>query len=1032
MQSLRILSVEPTVFFTRAAGDVLRQRVRLAVDSEAGRADVALAMRAGGLAERLPLPPLSAGVNALEVDLPDLRAPVPLQLGLLAGGTLRDEKTFDWQPTRHWEVHLMHYAHHDLGYTDLPVDVWREHAAILDDVVRYCDDTADWPDESQFRFVAEQAWSLVSYLESRPPAAVDRLVDAIRRGQIEVTALFANQITELCGTEELIRLLYPSFALKRRYGIDIAAAEHNDIPGFAWGLAGVLAGAGVRYFSPGIPRWYHRDVHQLWDEQAVLSLDRPGAFWWQAADGARVLVWLKSHGSDEWLPTSYEGALRDLPDMLAGLEAQGYACDLVSYMLRGGWRDNAPAVPTYAAIARRWNECWAYPRLVNSTYGRFLSRFEARWGGALKTLRGEAPGTDYPLAATCTPLETGVNRQAHDWLLSAEKWAALASLATDYAYPRAALDEAWRNALCFDEHCWGMANPGGPAQDACASEKTTFAYRAAALAHDVLLKAANRIADAVSYPDDAVCLTVFNPFSWQRTDVVRAPLRPWSPRGMPMHWQAPHRPGDGPIQVAADAIGRSMFAPPASLLEQPFQLIDEATGAPVAYQLSRATDARAPRPWAAERAAMGKVDARYQLELVFVAEDVPPVGYKTYRVVPCPEWPDFAGGATAAAQAVDNRFFRLELDPRTGAVTALIDKACGRDLVDRGARHGFAQVLARRCETAEEEGAAIASVALAETGPLFSTLRLAGRVEGCPSLTQDITLYHTLNRAEVALRLVRDSTPNLELACAFPFLVEQPRFRYESCAAVVEPLRDQLPGSNTDYYAVQHWVEVSNARHGVVWSSVDAPMASFGGWWPGYLSGAHHGVTPPGYGHPFLKPGELAHGHLYSLLMTHNYRTNFLNARAGESLFRFAFTARGPAAGPQPVSAGAFGWGAADPLLGVWMKGPPAGGTPAGGTPASGTPAGLATSASFCRIDTPNVMLLAWKRAEDGDGFILRLIETEGRETEATVTLPALRIGRAWRADLVESGQAPLPHEARAVRLRLGPFAIATVRVAPA
>ncbi len=43
--------------------------------------------------------------------------------------------------------------------------------------------------------------------------------------------------------------------------------------------------------------------------------------------------------------------------------------------------------------------------------GPILSRFEARWGGALKTLRGEAPGTDYPLAATCTPLETGVNRQ---------------------------------------------------------------------------------------------------------------------------------------------------------------------------------------------------------------------------------------------------------------------------------------------------------------------------------------------------------------------------------------------------------------------------------------------------------------------------------------------------------------------------------------------------------------------------------------------------------------------------------------------
>ncbi len=309
----------------------------------------------------------------------------------------------------------------------------------------------------------------------------------------------------------------------------------------------------------------------------------------------------------------------------------------------------------------------------------------------------------------------------------------------------------------------------------------------------------------------------------------------------------------------------------------------------------------------------------------------------------------------------------------------------------------------------------ITSVALAESGPLYATLRLTGRVAGCPSLTQDLTLYHTLARVDTATRVLRDATPNLELACAFPFLVEDPRFRYESCAAVVEPLRDQLPGSNTDYYAVQHWAEVSNARHGVVWASVDAPMAAFGGWWPGYLSGAHHGVRPPGYGHPFLTAGELTRGHIYSLLMTHNYRTNFLNARAGESLFRHAFTTRGAAAA-------AFGWGVADPLLAVWMKGPSVGG-PRGG---------LSTSASFCRIDAPNVMLLAWKRAEDGDGFILRLIETEGRAAEATVTLPALRIRRACRTDLVEADQAPLLCDAHSVRLGLGPHAIGTIRVVAA
>lgn len=1015
-----IQKVEPTVFFVRD-GNTLRQQVRLTFESAASVPDATLSVRARDVDEWLALPPLGAGLTGVDVHLPDLRTPQPVTLRLLAAGAIQDEQTVDWQPVRHWEVYLMHFSHHDLGYTDLPADVLREHAAILDDVVRYCDETASWPDDSRFRFVAEQAWSLVQYLETRPPGDVQRLIDAIRRGQLEVTALFANEITELCGHEELIRLLYPAFELKRRFGVDITVAELNDIPGFSWGLANVLAGAGVRYFSPAIPRWYHERVHNLWDEDAVLSLARPGGFWWEGVDGSRLLVWYKSHGMGEWLPTSYECAVRELPAMLAQLDHDGYAYDMVSYMLRGGWRDNAPAVPTYARIARQWNDQWAYPRLINATYGQFLARFEQRWGGTLRTLRGEAPGTDYPAAATCTPQETATNRRTHDGLLSAEKLATLATLLTDHAYPRATLHDAYRHTLFFDEHCWGMANPGGPAQDACVSEKAGFAWRAAALSHDVVLKAANRMADAISYPEAGVYLTVFNMHSWERTDVVRVPLRPWSPRSTPMHWQAPARRGDGPLQVSADAIGRAMLEPPAALFENPFRLIDEATGQSVAYQISRVTDPQSAQPWAAERVAMGKVDGRYQDELVFLATGLPPVGYKSYRIVPCDAWPHFEAGAIATANGVENCFFHLEVDARRGAVTSLLDRSQGREMVDRAAPHGFAEVIARDCETARQEGVRVSQTALVESGPVFSTLRLRGSLPGCPSLTREITLYHTVKRIDVALRLLRDSTPNLELYCAFPFQVADSQaepgpglhFRYEAADTVMEPLRDQLPGSNTDYYAVQHWAEVSSASCRVVWTPIDAPMVEFGGLWPGYVSGAHHGVTPPGYGHPFLKAGELKTAHLYSLLMYNNFRTNFVNVHAGESLFRYSFTVLSSERADGQVQA--FGWGAADPPVAVWMKGP--------------QPGPLPGAASFCRIDAPNVMLLTWKQAEDGEGFILRLIETAGKKTDVTMTLPSLEIARACRTNLVEFDGEALDSSAHAVRLPLEPYSIATVRI---
>jgi len=277
-----------------------------------------------------------------------------------------------------------------------------------------------------------------------------------------------------------------------------------------------------------------------------------------------------------------------------------------------------------------------------------------------------------------------------------------------------------------------------------------------------------------------------------------------------------------------------------------------------------------------------------------------------------------------------------------------------------------------------------------------------------------VTLYHTLKRIEVSLRILRDSTPNLELYLAFPFSVPEPRFRYEASGTVIEPLRDQMPGTATDYYAVQHWVEVQNSDLGVVWGAVDAPMVEFGGLWPGYVSGAHHGVTPPGYGHPFLRPGELKKGHIYSLLAYNNFRTNFINVHAGEALFRYAFSTRND---QQPTAwAREFGWNAANPPITVWMKGP--------------KPGALAPSASFCQIDAPGVMLLTLKQAEDGDGFVLRLVETDGNGAEVTVTLPILRILRAYQANLVEENASPLAHTLHTVRVGMKPFSTMTIRLA--
>lgn len=598
-------------------------------------------------------------------------------------------------------------------------------------------------------------------------------------------------------------------------------------------------------------------------------------------------------------------------------------------------------------------------------------------------------------------------------MLTAEKLSSIAALVANYDYPQAQIDAAYHEVFCFDCHCWGMSQPGGPAQDANWAEKGTFAYRGAALAHDLVIKASNKVVDAIHFPEEGVHLTLFNSLSWQRDEMVRVPLRTWQPHGKSIYWRPPQHPEDGPTLAFGSAVGRSIFDPPLDLFENPFQIIDMESGESIPYQLATLTDSQAAVPWAAERFALGKVDPRYLCEIVFKAEDLPPLGYKSYRIVSCAEWPQFRSTASINQQCLENRFLRLQFDPKSGLPTSLFDKELGQQLIDPEAAHGFGQLLGRWCETGSIEPGRVVDWQLVEDGPIYTVVRLKGEGPGCPAWTQEILLYHNCKRIDFNVRLLRDSTPMLELFYAFPFQVKSPCFRFEAVDTIIEPIHDQLPGTNTDYYAVQHWATVHNDRWGITWTSPDAPMVELGGLWPGYVSSAHHGVTSPGYGHPFLQAGQLQESHLYSLFMYNNFRTNFINVHPGEILLRYSFTSH--VGDWQSGPARDFGWGVANPPLPVWKQGAQIGSLP--------------PQASFCQIDAANVMILTFKRAEDGRGYILRLIETAGEEAVVKIVLPGLSVWEAYEADLVEQDQHLLPCSFNHVEVTVHAFSIKTIRI---
>ncbi len=405
----------------------------------------------------------------------------------------------------------------------------------------------------------------------------------------------------------------------------------------------------------------------------------------------------------------------------------------------------------------------------------------------------------------------------------------------------------------------------------------------------------------------------------------------------------------------------------------------------------------------------------------FFARDVPSFGYRVYEVVKTRKGSLVSSGEAPlpVRNFIENDYYRIEVNSRAGAIKSIYDKQLRRNIVDTTSLYGFNQYL---YVTGGDDSTQI--VRLRKTLP-FAKLTVhtsgGGHVTGvrktsygqiltykargshAPEIETEIILYDTEKKIEFINRFHKEPSENKEaIYFAFPVAVTSPRFSYEIQNGWVDPARDAIRGANPTWFTVQHWVKVSSPDRSVALTPVDAPLITLGdinrGRWP-----------------EKFEPGSST---IFSYVLNNYWHTNFRRVQSGDYTFRYVLTS---GAKLLPEHLARIGRAAMTPLeRGELLP-----------TDKRGNPPRRLTTAptSFLEVDAADVVVVNWKAADDGNGTILRLLETGGQATTAHLKFPLFPLEKAWLASAAEENLRPLAVDGQSVEVTLAPHQIVTARI---
>ncbi|WP_461224621.1 glycoside hydrolase family 38 N-terminal domain-containing protein [Lacticaseibacillus suihuaensis] len=754
-------------------------------------------------------------------------------------------------------IDVLHYSHTDVGYTDTQEKMRAHHIGFIKEVLDLV------AQEPRFKWNCETYWPVEQFLKEATPQEQAAFVKAVQAGNIGLSGSYLN-LTELVSAQVFDEVMAKTRRQRNALHIPAKSALTSDINGYSWGLVEGLTKAGITNLMSCLHT--HHGYHPL---------RKQAPFWWEGASGQRILAWNGEHynlGNELGISeaATFEYTLQDglndtklslfdrscerIQNYVQTLTDQGYAYDFVPISLSGLMTDNSPATLKILHFIDRYNALGGDIQLRMVTLDEFFDQVRAS-AVPIPTYRGD--WTDWWADGIgSTPADVIQYRHAARDYAVAEKLDPKHELAPQDWY-----DTARDNLMFYAEHTWGYSSsitePFHPQVNNLDQWKRLYALKAA--------EAATKIRERIQQQHGETPLSLSKEITFRAVNPHDFPIRTMLKQDLEVWFGHEH-----------------------------FEVIDQATGQPVPFQISHYSRGYELCIW---------LDLAAREEKHFALREVPaprpfsagmrqPIGLDGVDDLAWRREAELAAGGTATIDGLENDFYKISWQPGAG-ITHWLDKKTGADRLKPGELGAFTPVYEvtplelgdnyqsvrrnlgrnRKAFRTQRAVGQLSDVKVLENGPLYTRVQLSYQLAaGMQDCAVILTAYKLSPKVDVDVRFHKLSEWRPEnVYLALPFTSSQ--VALDKTDAIVRPRIDQLPGTCIDFYATQNGVVFEGQDDWVV-ASQDAPLVTMGDL-------AAHPIRLMGEGASNTDP-------VYSWLMNNFWETNFKADLGGFYQFHYS------------------------------------------------------------------------------------------------------------------------------------------------